>query len=157
MALASVEPSRNRKIEVWDERFLALARHVAEWSKDPTTKVGSVIVGPSNELRALGYNGFPRNLDDVRGRFDRPDKYTWTEHAERNAIYAAARVGIPLEGCRMYLSWFPCVDCARAVIQAGLVEVIAVEPNWTLEPWGPQLVIARALLEEAGVNVRFLT
>jgi dCMP deaminase len=70
----------------WDGRFLDLARHVAAWSKDPVTKVGSVIVGPDNEVRALGYNGLPRDFDDVPERLARPDKYVWVEHAERNAI-----------------------------------------------------------------------
>jgi dCMP deaminase len=141
------------KREKWDSRFLALARHVAEWSIDPTTKVGCVIVGPSNEVRALGYNGFPRNVDDAPGRLERPVKYTWIEHAERNAIYAAARVGVPIEGCRVYLSWFPCIDCARALVQVGITEIIAVEPDWSLEPWGPQFVQARTLLREGKVRV----
>ena len=142
--------------EKWDYRFLALARHLAEWSKDPTTKVGCVIVGPDNEVRALGYNGFPRDFDDVPERFERPQKYLWIEHAERNAIYTAARTGVPLLGCRMYTTWFPCVDCARAALQVGLAEVITVEPDWTAERWGPQLVDAHTLLRESDVKVRFL-
>jgi dCMP deaminase len=87
---------------------------------------------------------------------ERPEKYLWIEHAERNAIYVAARSGIPLEGCRMYLSWFPCVDCARAIVQVGLSELIAIEPAWTTPPWGEQFVLAQELLEEGGVRVRFV-
>ena len=144
------------KTEKWDRRFLALARHLAEWSKDPTTKVGCVIVGPSNEVRALGYNGLPRNVDESAPRLARPDKYVWIEHAERNAIYTAARTGVPLEGCRMYVSWFPCIDCARAAVQVGLTEIVAVEPDWSLEPWGPQFIRAKELLSEGGVRLRLL-
>lgn len=141
----------------WDARFLALARHLSDWSKDPTTKVGCVIVGPSNEVRALGYNGVPRNVRDLPKRLSRPDKYQWIEHAERNAIYMAARTGVWLEGCRMYLSWFPCVECARAIIQVGISELIAVEPDWAVDPWGPQFRAAERLLREAGVLIRYLS
>jgi len=71
----------------WDARFMNLARHISEWSKDRSTKVGVVIVGPENEVRALGYNGFPRGIDDdAPDRHERPEKYLWVEHAERNAI-----------------------------------------------------------------------
>ena len=91
----------------WDERFLRLALHISEWSKDPTTRVGCVIVGPSNEVRSIGFNGFPRGVnDDDPSRYDRPAKYMWTEHAERNAIYNAARIGVALENCRMYCRGF---------------------------------------------------
>jgi dCMP deaminase len=144
------------KKDKWDARFLALAQHVAEWSIDPTTRVGCVIVGPSNEIRALGYNGFPRNVDDSPERLMRPSKYMWIEHAERNAIYTAARVGVPLDGCRMYLSWFPCGDCARALIQVGITEIVAVEPDWSSELWGSQFVQARELLSEGRVRVRLV-
>ena len=132
-----------------------LARYLSGWSTDPVTKVGCVIVGPSNEIRALGYNGLPRNVDGSPGRLERPDKYTWIEHAERNAIYTAARIGVPIAGCRMYLSWFPCVDCARAAVQVGLAEVIAVEPDWSSAPWGEQFIKARELLREGKVKLRF--
>ena len=148
---------KSPKSSNWDRRFLALALHLAEWSKDPTTKVGCVIVGPSNEVRALGYNGVPRNVRDLPKRLSRPDKYQWIEHAERNAIYMAARTGVRLEGCRMYLSWFPCVECARAIVQVGITELVAVEPDWTVEPWGPQLRAAARLLREAGVQIRYVS
>lgn len=144
------------KIAKWDERFLGLARHVAEWSIDPTTKVGCVIVGPSNEVRAIGYNGLPRRVEDSPDRLAPPSKYVWIEHAERNAIFTAARVGVPLQGCRIYVSWFPCIDCARAIVQVGLDEIIANEPDWTQELWGPQFTKARELLAEAKVVVRLI-
>lgn len=141
----------------WDERFLRLALHISEWSKDPTTRVGCVIVGPSNEVRSIGFNGFPRGVnDDDSSRYDRPAKYMWTEHAERNAIYNAARIGVALENCRMYLPWFPCGDCARAIIQSGIVELIAVEPQLDHPKWGDDFRAAKVLLEEGGVKVRFV-
>jgi dCMP deaminase len=142
--------------ERWDRRFMELAVHVGSWSKDRSTKVGCVIVGSSNEVRAVGYNGFVRGADDdIDERHQRPNKYIWTEHAERNAIYHAALVGVPLAGCRMYLPWFPCVDCARAIVQSGLVELIALQPDLNHERWGVDFRHALELLKEAGVAIRF--
>ncbi|MBI2738491.1 MAG: dCMP deaminase family protein [Rhodospirillales bacterium] len=140
----------------WDQRFMTLARHVGEWSKDRSRRVGCVIVSRDNALRAIGYNGFPRGLDDERdGRHQRPAKYLWTEHAERNAIYEAARSGISIAGCRMYLPWFPCVDCARAIVQAGLAELICIAPDFSDLQWGEAFRTSVELLEEAGVEIRF--
>ena len=142
----------------WDSRFMHLALHVRDWSKDPRTKVGCVIVGPSNEVRSIGYNGLPRGVDDTkRSRYEPLDKYKWIEHAERNAIYNAARAGIPLEGCRMYVPWFPCADCARAIIQSGLSELVASEPDFNHPKWGDDFRVATELLKEAQVRVRFLS
>jgi dCMP deaminase len=140
----------------WDDRFMRLAKHVSEWSKDRSTKVGCVIVGPDREVRSVGYNGFPRGVDDdVDQRHMRPQKYAWTEHAERNAIYNAARIGIPLAGCTMYLPWFPCVDCARAIVQAGLSEIVAIEPDLSHAQWGEQFTQALGLLKESHVTLRW--
>jgi len=140
----------------WDERFMNLARHIAEWSKDRSTKVGAVIVGPFNEVRAIGYNGFPRGInDELPERHERPEKYLWVEHAERNAIYNAARVGIPISGCRMYLPWFPCMDCARAIIQSGIETLIALEPDVTDAKWGEDFKRALRLFKEAGISVKW--
>jgi dCMP deaminase len=132
-----------------------MANHVATRSKDRSTKVGCVIVGPDNEVRSTGYNSFPRGInDDSPERHERPEKYLWTEHAERNAIYNAARFGTPLKGCRAYLPWFPCMDCARALVQAGVVEVIgAVRAG---ERWDGEFARAKVLLKEAGVAIRFV-
>jgi dCMP deaminase len=140
----------------WNQRYFRLARHVAEWSRDPSTKVGCVIVSPSNEIRSVGYNGFPRNVEDASHRLARPEKYSWIEHAERNAIYAAARAGVPLEGCKMYTDWFPCVECARAIVQVGIKELFCREPNWTDTQWGESFRTSRTMLEEAAILVRFV-
>jgi dCMP deaminase len=144
------------KQTTWDERFFFLAKHVAQWSRDPSTQVGAVIVGPSNEIRAIGYNGFPRNVEGRPDLLERPAKYAWIEHAERNAIFTAARVGISLLGSRMYVSWFPCTDCARAIVQVGIVEVICIEPDWKNERWSLQFQQAREILAYGAVTVRFM-
>lgn len=137
----------------WNRRFLGLAGIFAGWSVDPSTRVGCVIVGPDNEIRSYGYNGLPRNVEDSGGRLERPGKYFWVEHAERNALYSAARNGVSTKGCRIYLTWFPCVDCARGIIQSGISEVIAVEPDWDSDRWGGQFRQSRQLLMEAGVEL----
>lgn len=141
----------------WDDYFMGMAGFVATKSKDRSTKVGCVIVGPDNEVRTTGYNNFPRGVnDDAPERHERPEKYFWTEHAERNAIYAAARVGTPLKGCRAYLPWFPCMDCARALVQSGIAEVIGVKPDTSDARWGADFVRAETLFAEAGVALRYV-
>jgi dCMP deaminase len=153
-----IDPDRklSRSQETWDNRWMALAKEISGWSKDRSRRVGCVVVGPNNEIRSTGFNGFPRGVDDdVESRHERPSKYRWTEHAERNAIYNAARVGIPLDGCRMYLPWFPCMDCARAVIQSGITELICVEPDLNDAVWAADFAEVPQLLMEGGVRVRW--
>jgi len=141
----------------WEQRFMDLALHVGNWSKDRSRRVGCVIVGSDNVIRAMGYNGFPRGLnDEIEDRHQRPAKYLWTEHAERNAIDTAARIGISLSGCRMYLPWFPCVDCARAIVQTGIAELIGIEPDLTDKKWGDDFAVAFEILNEGHVIVRYL-
>lgn len=141
----------------WDQRFMDLARLVASWSKDRSRKVGAVIVGPGREVVAVGYNGFPRGVDDaVESRHERPAKYRWTEHAERNAIYNAARTGASLAGTTIYLPWYPCMDCARAIVQAGILEVVAIEPDWNDPKFADDFRDVPALFTEACVAVRFV-
>ena len=136
----------------WDVKFIGLARHVASWSKDQSTKVGCVIVGPTKDVRTLGYNGFPRNVnDDIKERHERPAKYFWTEHAERNAIYNAASTGVPLSECTAYTTLFPCADCARAMIQSGIKTVVTYTPDWNDSKW--QFGEVRDMLEEAGMKI----
>jgi dCMP deaminase len=137
----------------WKDTYFDLVDAIAKKSKDRSTKVGAVIVGPDQEVRSMGYNGFPRNVnDEVDERHQRPLKYKWTEHAERNAIYNAARVGIPLKGCSIYISYVPCTDCARAIIQSGINEVVCK----TLTPlpgWEEDQAIALEMMTEAGLTI----
>ena len=140
-------------MNIWDERFMDLAEHIAQWSKDRSTKVGAVVVGSRRRVVAMGYNGFPRGVDDDDPeRHERPAKYLWTEHAERNAIYNATE---SLEGCTMYLPWYPCMDCARAIVQVGITWLVAVEPDWKDPKGGDDFAAVRLLMSEAGVHVRW--
>lgn len=143
--------------EKWDLRFIELAKFVAQWSKDRSTKMACVIVGPDREVRTLGYNGFPRGVnDDVEERHQRPAKYQWTEHAERNAIYNAARGNTHLAGCTAYVPWFPCMDCARALVQSGIVTLVAYKPDFNDPKWGEDFKNVVVLLSEAGVLIRYV-
>ena len=154
----------NRK-DSWDLRFVQLADTVASWSKDPSTKVGAVIVRPSNlAVVAQGFNGFPRGVRDnthLTKRYARPDKYWFTEHAERNAIFNAAYLGHRTEGCILYMNWAPteiCADCARAIIQAGIEMVIGPPKEMrkrhkTDDSWHSSLQVSAVMFAEAGVGV----
>lgn len=156
VAFIDEQHERTRRAK-WDERFIAMARHASEWSKDRSTKVGAVIVGPSLNVLSTGYNGFPRGVDDaVEARHQRPVKYAWTEHAERNAIYNAARHGVKLEGATLYSTWYPCCDCARAAVQSGIVTLVTPAPDFDHERWGEQFKIVREMLTEVGLEVRYL-
>jgi dCMP deaminase len=141
----------------WDRRFFELCQLVATWSEDRSRKVGAVIVGPANDIRAIGFNGLPRrvssNHDQRHSRQD-GEKYYWFEHAERNAIYNAARSGIGTEGCRMYSSLFPCADCTRGIIQSGIIELNTFPTPEVDEVFHRSFEVAKAMLQEASVSLR---
>jgi dCMP deaminase len=142
----------------WDNRFMEMALLVASWSKDRNTHVGCIIVGPQREVRSVGYNGFPRGVnDEVEARFERPLKYMWTEHAERNAIYNSSRMGLSLEGCTMYLNGdhgFPCTDCARAIIQCGIKFLVGLAPDFDNPKYGAEYRNTITMFQEAGMAFR---
>lgn len=138
-------------------KFVDIAKAVAQLSKDRSTKVGAIAIGPNGDVRAMGYNGMPRGVDDdVDARHQRPEKYFWFEHAERNLIFNAARVGVPLEGCTLIVSGlYPCMDCARAIVQSGIKEVISPAANPDPK-WAEHYVRTSALFEETGIVVHEL-
>ncbi|HIE82019.1 MAG TPA: dCMP deaminase family protein [Candidatus Poseidoniales archaeon] len=141
--------------EKWDKRFLALATHIAGWSKDPSTQVGCVVVGPDREIRSTGFNGFPRGIEDSIARLENRElKYPLICHAEENAIMHAARIGISLKGCTAYVTWPPCSRCARSLIQAGVDEVVYPAESEIPERWGDDFEIATSMMNEAGLAVR---
>lgn len=146
-------------ISVWDERFMGLARFIATWSKDRGRKIAAVIVGDDNEIRSTGYNGLPRGVrDDLEERHtkENKEKYVWAAHAERNAIYNAARIGVSVKGCRLYSMLYPCSDCAIAIIQSGIAELITYPPDFEDPQWGEGFKRSRIMLDEAGITVRFM-
>ena len=147
-----------RQVPNWNEYYLAICRAVAARSKDPHTQLGCVIAGPAHEIRSTGYNSLPRGIrDDVPERLERPTKYLWMEHAERNAIYNAARCGTPLEGCTLYVEIMPCMDCGRALVQAGIREVVISSERmkeYSSEYYNEHFQMVEVLFEEAGIRVQ---
>jgi dCMP deaminase len=150
-----------------DAYYMEIAKTVRLQSKDRSRRVGCVIVGPEGEVRSTGYNGFPRGVDDnISSRHERPNKYLWTEHSERNAIYQAARMGVSLKGCTLY-TWAEgpdreaaatdlgaCADCTRAMIQVGITTLV-IQPLETVNTqWGESIVVATQMLQEVGIEVR---
>lgn len=132
----------------WDQRFLELARHVAGWSKDPSTKVGAVIVGRDKREVALGYNGFPPGVPDYEGWLrDREVKYRLTQHAERNVLDNAR---FDLRGATVYVTMFPCSECAKSIVSKGIARVVCPPPV-DRDPWSEDAGWTRILFREAGV------
>jgi dCMP deaminase len=159
------ELSARRKQQRWDRHFLQLALAHARMSKDPSTKVGAIIVGPARELVSAGFNGFPRHVDDTPERLaDRDTKLELIVHAEMNAVLAAARAGIRLKGCTMYVAasdasgrvWggCPCIRCTVEVIQAGIAEVVSWPMKTAPSRWHDSLAKAKAILAEADIFYR---
>lgn len=135
----------------WDNHFLRLCEVHSEMSKDPSTKVGAVIVGPDREVLSMGFNGFPRGVLDSEERLSNRDlKYKLMVHAELNAILGAARHGTRLFYSYLYVNATPCHRCAVEIIQSGIKTVIA-RPR-KLEKWIDTQVLAKELFKEAKVT-----
>jgi len=137
------------------KKYIAIADAAARFSKD-STRVGAALIGPDGEGGPWGYNGAPRgSLADEMfdSRRERPEKYWWYEHAERNAIYAAARVGYPTKGCTLAITHPPCMDCARAIVQAGIKRVVwrAGDAEFNAR-WWEHRVRVTTLFEECGIE-----
>ena len=142
----------------WTDYFYNIAQQVKEKSKDERTKVGAVIVGKDKEIVSTGYNSFPRGIVDNRPeRQERPEKYFWFEHAERNAIYNAARIGVSTKGCTMYLTCgIPCADCARGIINAGISRIFVTRAQGpSSQKWQDSSERSMDMLDEARVEVRW--
>jgi dCMP deaminase len=147
--------SGNPHLSKWDRRFLRIAEEVRLWSKDPGTKVGCVLV---NERRILstGYNGFPQTISDDLDRYiDREYKLSVTVHAEANAILNAAKNGTRVQGSTLYVTFPPCSQCASAIIQAGVAQIVCPDPASAPERWRSNFQAANDLFYEAGVKVLY--
>jgi dCMP deaminase len=135
---------------MWDERFLALAHHISTWSKDPSTKVGAVLVGNDKRQVALGYNGFPGGVLDSASRLnDRDIKLRYTIHAERNVLDNAH---FPTRGATLYVTHPPCCNCALSIISKGIHRVVSSPMSSEFASrWGAEAFLSRDLFREAGV------
>ena len=142
--------------ETWDKRYLELAKMISTWSKDPSTKIGAVVVGDSGQVLAQGYNGFPRGMSDLDELYgDRELKYKRICHAEMNAIYNASRTGVSLYGSTIYVYGLPiCHECAKAVIQVGISRVVM--QSMDTDRWGESCNLAQRFFREAGVEITYI-
>ena len=144
--------------EAMDRFYLRKAMEAAvELSEDPKTQTGALLVVDGTVLRDA--NRFPEKVDKRRNRLDGGNKNIWVEHAERNVIYKAARSGISTQGTTLYSSWFTCVECARAIIQAGIFRLVLSGVVRDLERgqnWRRSQAIAEEMLCEAGIEILYL-
>lgn len=140
----------------WDARFLRLAFEVAGWSKDPSTKVGAVLVDADRRVIGLGFNGFPRGVDDSSYRLnDRPRKYLRTVHAEANAVLNAVA---STKGATAYVTHHPCAQCAGVLIQAGAVRIVCPYPEGGFaERFEESILTSREMLHEANVTLDYVS
>lgn len=139
----------------WAYRFLNLATHISSWSKDPSTKVGCVITDSQRRILSMGYNGFPRGVDDNPARYDNRDlKYQMVQHAEANAVLQSR---VSVEGSTVYVTHKPCSSCSGLLIQAGVSTIITFRPSEEFyERYKDNYEIADRMLWEAGVDLFYL-
>jgi len=139
----------------WAGRILKMAIEVASWSKDESTKVGAVITTAEGAPVSWGFNGMPMGIDDtIPERHERPLKYKWFCHAERNALDLAPR---DVSGCVMFVTFSPCTNCAQSIIQRG-IKTVVIDANYTAdkspERWQEDMFVALEMMKEAGIDVR---
>lgn len=142
----------------WKEYFRNIAQQVKLKSKDVNTQIGAVVVGEHNEIVSTGYNSFPRGIDDsILERQERPEKYYWFEHAERNALYNAALIGVSTKNCTMYLTCgIPCSDCARGIINSGVKKIVCEKIDTTKgTQWVEHSKRSLMMFQESGVEVEY--
>ena len=133
----------------WDLRFLEMSQLVASWSKDPSTKVGAVIIDDDRRVISLGYNGFPKGVADDKRLDDREEKYKIVVHAERNALLFA---NINVKNCSIFTYPFmPCPICAGMIIQSGIRRVVSFKSN--NERWEKDFEISRKIFQEADIHL----
>lgn len=146
---------KRQHVITWDQYFMGMAHLSALRSKDPSTQVGAVIVSAENKVVSIGYNGLPKGCSDDEYPWERDgnaleSKYVYVVHAELNAILNAP---LSVQGCRLYVSLFPCNECAKAIIQAGITEIVYEDDKYA------QTDIVKAskrMLNSAGVHLRQL-
>ena len=139
----------------WDGRFTAMAHLVASWSKDPGRRVGAVVVAPDMRAMSIGYNGFPRGLDDSPVRLgDNHARLILSVHAESNAMSQAT---FPLVGAALYVTYFPCHECVKVMVQRGVARLVTYDfPRDIESKWMISWEWAEAIADEAGIALVLL-
>ena len=147
------------------EWYLKGCYWVSEKSKDPSTHIGCILVNENNRIISCGYNGIPHNLDDSEERLTPPGKYLFVEHAERNCIYSAAQHGISTLNSTLYINGFPCCDCSRAIISAGIKRLVVHKEYYDImenhlsedKSWLSDISVSKNMLLEAKIITDFVS
>jgi dCMP deaminase len=139
------------------ELLMACYHYASQNSDDPSTQLGCLLLDRRGRAIAFGANQLPKGVDHTPERLERPTKLLVMEHAERNVIYAAARMGVATDGGTLYAPWHACADCARAIIAAGIVRVIGHQPYFDRTPdrWKASIEVGHQMMREAGVEMEF--
>lgn len=142
----------------WDHKYLSLAKEVSTWSKDPSTKVGAVAVGPLGQVLALGYNGLPRGIEDTEERLNNRElKYSLVVHAEMNCIYNASYTGTSLLSASIYVHGLPvCNECAKGIIQTGIKRVVIPIETIYSDRWKDSFESTIRMFNEVGINMVYV-
>ena len=151
--------SDNHTVDKWDKRYLQVAKLVATWSKDPSTQVGAVSVGPDGQILSQGYNGFPRGVHDYDWRLaEREIKLKYTVHAEMNCIYNASLIGATLKNSKMYVYGLPtCSECSKGIVQAGIKDVVLCFHHPVTSKLQESYNLTKQIFSEAGVLIKEFT
>jgi dCMP deaminase len=143
----------------WDARFMRLAKEISTWSKDPSSKIGAVIVNNDRRILSTGYNGFPRGIEDTEERLNnKEEKYPRIVHGELNALLGALYNGVSVKDATLYVYGLPvCADCTKSVIQSGIRRVVINMSALDNEKWGKQWnEISNPMFQEVGVSISYL-
>ena len=140
----------------WKKRFLKLSKEIAEWSKDPSTKVGALIISEDRNIISTGYNGFPRGIEDTEERLNNRElKYKFILHAEMNCIMNALYNGRSVKDCILFVHGLPpCSECTKSIIQAGIKKVIT--DSKPTDNWKESSKLSLEMLKEANVVIDFV-
>lgn len=141
----------------WMNYFFNIAQAIKTASKDPSTQVGALLVDhETNRIMATGYNGFPAGVLETYQRWERPTKYSFVCHAEMNCIAAAARFGIKIDQCDLYVTLHPCVDCAKLVAAAGIKRIFYIDDGSDQskdDNWRKLLNYAKTIFAESHIEL----
>jgi dCMP deaminase len=141
--------------KIWQLRFLELAEHISAWSKDPSTKVGAVIVSPNKQILSTGYNGFPQRIKDSEEFLhNRELKYSLMVHAELNAILNAAKNGVNINGAWLFVSGLPvCDNCAKHVAQSGITTIVMRDLTSMQDRWKESTDMAKTIFKLSDIPI----
>jgi len=140
------------------KKFYSLASFQADlFSKDPSKKVCALFIAPESlQILSAGYNGLPRKLNETEDRWSKPLKYNYVVHAEKNGIYNACRNGVSLKGSICVVTFFPCNECSKSLIQVGIDTLISPEPDFKHPKYGESFKYSIEMLSEVGINLIFI-